>query len=121
MDKESQIAIAEAVTEKLSSALSDLVNQLVKSGVNVSDRVLMTGIASFFMESMALSVPPDKWEMYLSVMLNDDTLREKMFEHRKRADDDINAIKRMMGVESDDDLMAVVKERVASKGSNSPN
>ena len=116
MSKEKQVQFATVVVEALQERLSEVVEAAIRAGEEVTDRSLLTGIATVFMESMALTVSPDKWDLYLDSLMSDTTRRE-LTKLRENSERTLDAAKALMGIDNDDEFMEAVKSKVVGKTS----
>lgn len=110
MDKrEEGIEMSMMVASKLDDALSAAVEEAIKAGINITDRSLMNGLTSTFLEGMALTIDESKWKPYLDSLLNETSIRE-LRKLRDNARFTVEALKAQLGAESEDDIYDKVRE-----------
>lgn len=109
-----EIRMSEAVAEALQAALTRVVEDSLRAGLDVSDRALMTGIATVFLEGMALTLPPDKWEFYVGSLVNERTIKE-LTAMREVTARNLAAAKAKLGIKDDEDLMKYAAEKLGGR------
>jgi hypothetical protein len=114
MSKDQQIEIATRVVNALQEALGTVVEEAIRRGDELTDRALLTGIATVFMEGMALTVTPDKWEMYIGSLLSPTTI-EQLTKLRESSIRGLDRAKAELGIDNDEDMFELVKNRVAGR------
>lgn len=112
MNKDQQIDLATRVVHALQDALGKVVEDAIKRGEDVTDRALLTGIATVFMEGVALTVTPDKWEVYIHSLLSDTTV-EQLTKLRESSIRGLDTAKAMLGITDDAQFYDLVTAKVA--------